>query len=51
MPTWIIIRTRLPENAFEYLGTEEQYDGTEQAIVGYVCLKGTEVRELSKGKN
>lgn len=34
-----------------YLGTVEQYDETEQAIVSYVCLKGAEAREVSKGKN
>lgn len=38
-------------NAFVYLGTAEQCDGSEHAIVSYVCLKGIEAREVSKGTN
>lgn len=34
-----------------YLGTAEQCGGSEQAIVSYACLKGTEAKEVSKGKN
>lgn len=50
MSTWITIRAGLPENAFVYLGAAEHWGRSEQAIGSYICLKGIEAREVSKGK-